>query len=98
MTFNTRVVRVDSGTATLAVSLPMRTVHELKAAAVRDRVLAGVSDLIAAGADVTFAKAAAATGVPERTIYRHFPTRDALMAALFEHTNRRIGFEGELPT
>jgi AcrR family transcriptional regulator len=74
------------------------TVHELKAAAVRDRVLAGVSDLIAAGADVTFTKAAAATGVPERTIYRHFPTRDALMAALFEHTNRRIGFEGELPT
>jgi AcrR family transcriptional regulator len=73
-------------------------VQELKAAAVRDRVLAGVSDLIAAGADVTFAKAAAATGVPERTIYRHFPTRDALMAALFEYTNRRIGFEGELPT
>ena len=60
-------------------------------------MLDGVAELIAAGDDVTFAKAAAAAGVPERTVYRHFPTRDALVAALFEHTNERIGFGGTLP-
>ena len=37
-------------------------------------MLDGVAELIAAGDDVTFAKAAAAAGVPERTVYRHFPT------------------------
>ena len=36
--------------------------------------------------------------MPERTLYRHFPNREALIAALFDHTNRRIGFDGELPT
>ena len=64
----------------------------------RVRVLDAASDLIEAGEDVTFAKVAAAAAVPERTVYRYFPNRDALIAALFEHTNRRIGFTGELPT
>jgi AcrR family transcriptional regulator len=73
------------------------SVTEAKAALVRERVLDAVGALIAAGDDITFAKAAAAAGVPERTVYRHFPSRDSLVAALFEHTNRRIGFDGELP-
>ena len=72
----------------------MSSVQEAKAAVVRQRVLAGVAELIAAGDDVTFAKAAAAAGVPERTVYRHFPSRDALMAGLYADTNSRIGFAG----
>ena len=76
----------------------METVRELQAAVVRDRVLDAVSVLVEAGDDLTFAKVAVAAGVPERTVYRHFPNRQALIAALFEHTNRRIGFDGELPT
>ena len=75
----------------------METVRAAQAAVVRDRVLAAVSELVAAGDDVTFAKAAAAAGVPERTLYRHFPNRQALITALFEYTNRQIGFDGEPP-
>ena len=76
----------------------METVREAQAAIVRQRVLDAASDLIAAGHDVTFARTATAAGVPERTVYRYYPNRDALIAALFEHTNTRIGFDGELPT
>jgi len=76
----------------------VETVREAQAAVVRDRVLNAVSALVEAGDDITFAKAAASAGVPERTVYRHFPSREALIAALFDHTNRRIGFDGELPT
>jgi AcrR family transcriptional regulator len=74
------------------------TLREAHAAVVRDRVLNGVSGLVEAGEPITFAKVAAAAGVPERTVYRYFPNRLALIAALFDHTNRRIGFDGDLPT
>jgi AcrR family transcriptional regulator len=76
----------------------MNSLDQARAALVRERVLDAVSDLIAAGDDITFAKAAVAAGVPERTLYRHFPNRDALIAGLFDHVNRRIGFDGTLPT
>jgi AcrR family transcriptional regulator len=76
----------------------MTSVHEVRAAAVRQRVLDGAGELLAAGDELTFAKVAVAADVPERTLYRHFPTRDALMAGLFDHANRRVGFAGELPT
>ena len=64
----------------------------------RDHVLEAVCDLIRAGEDVTFTKVATAADVPERTLYRHFPNRQALFDALFAHVNQRIGFDGQLPT
>ncbi|MGH9270274.1 MAG: TetR/AcrR family transcriptional regulator, partial [Ilumatobacteraceae bacterium] len=64
----------------------------------RDRVLDAVCDLIAVGREITFTRVAVAADVPERTVYRYFPNRQALIAGLFEHVNRRIGFDGELPT
>ena len=82
----------------MAVLLPCTRSGTSGRTAVRERVLDGVCELIAAGDDVTFAKVAAAAEVPERTVYRHFPNREALIGALFEHTNRRVGFDGELPT
>ena len=54
--------------------------------------------MIRSGEDVTFTKVAAASEVPERTVYRHFPNRQALIDALFAHVNERIGFGGQLPT
>jgi AcrR family transcriptional regulator len=74
------------------------SLHEARAAVVRERVLDGVAALLAAGDDLTFAKVAKTANVPERTVYRHFPTREALLAAVFDWANRRIGFQGELPS
>ena len=45
----------------------------------------------------TFASVAKAADVPERTLYRYFPTREALLEGLFEWANARLGFQGQLP-
>jgi AcrR family transcriptional regulator len=74
------------------------SLQEARAAVVRERVLDGVATVLAAGDDLTFAKVAKAAQVPERTVYRHFPTREALLSAVFDWANRRIGFDGALPT
>ena len=73
------------------------TAREARTAAVREQVLEGVAALLDAGEDLTFAKVARTAAVPERTVYRYFPTRQALLTAVFEWANRRIGFSGELP-
>jgi AcrR family transcriptional regulator len=73
------------------------SLQEARAAVVRERVLEGVAAVLSAGEDLTFAKVAKAAEVPERTVYRHFPTREALLAEVFGWANRRIGFDGELP-
>lgn len=73
------------------------SLREARAGMVRERVLEGVAAVLAAGDDLTFAKVAKAAGVPERTVYRHFPTRETLLAAVFDWANRRIGFAGEPP-
>ena len=75
-------------------SVPLQ---EARSALVRERVLEGVAELLAAGEELTFAKVAGAAGVPERTVYRHFATREALLTAVFHWANRRIEFEGDLP-
>ncbi|SQE00417.1 MULTISPECIES: TetR/AcrR family transcriptional regulator [unclassified Parafrankia] len=74
------------------------SLREARSEVVRERVLDGVAALLTAGEDLTFAKVAKEAGVPERTVYRHFATREALLAAVFAWANRRIGFDGELPT
>jgi AcrR family transcriptional regulator len=76
----------------------MASLRDARSEVVRDRVLDGVAALLAAGDDLTFAKVAKQAGVPERTVYRHFPTREALLTAVFGWANRQIGFDGNLPT
>jgi AcrR family transcriptional regulator len=73
------------------------TLQEARAAVVRERVLEGLIDLLASGEDVTFARVARAAGVPERTVYRHFPSRGALMTEVFHWANRRLGLDGTAP-
>jgi AcrR family transcriptional regulator len=73
------------------------TLSDARAELVRTRVLDGVAEVLGHGEALTFANVAAAAGVPERTFYRHFPTREALMAAVFDWANARIGFHGALP-
>ena len=74
------------------------TLSDARSELVRRRVLDGVAQVIERGEALTFANVAAAGGVPERTLYRHFPTREALLAAVFELVNERVGFHGEAPT
>ena len=73
------------------------TLQEARVALVRERVLEGVAQVLAGGDELTFARVAKAADVPERTVYRHFPTREALLAAVFDWANARVGFEGERP-
>jgi AcrR family transcriptional regulator len=73
------------------------TLQEARVALVRERVLEGVAQVLAGGDELTFARVAKAADVPERTMYRHFPTREALLAAVFDWANARVGFEGERP-
>lgn len=75
-----------------------QTLQQAKADVVRTRVIEGVVSLLDAGRPLTFKEVAQETGVPERTVYRYFPTRTALLAAVFEWTNEQIGHEGPRPT
>jgi AcrR family transcriptional regulator len=79
-------------------AMPVRTLRDARTDLLRERVLDATCDLIRVGDEVTFAKVATAADVPERTVYRHFPNRQALISALFAHVNQRIGFGGQLPT
>jgi AcrR family transcriptional regulator len=71
--------------------MPAVPLRDARSAVVRDRVLAGVADVLAAGDDLTFARVAEAADVPERTVYRHFPTRQALLSAVVDWVNQRVG-------
>jgi AcrR family transcriptional regulator len=89
----TRPATSDSYTVTMAVAL-----SEARANLVRDRVLEGMAGVLERGEELTFTNVARAAGVPERTLYRHFPSRQALLSAAFAWANQRIGFDGALPT
>jgi AcrR family transcriptional regulator len=58
----------------------------------------GLAAVLQAEKALTFKEVAAASGVPERTLYRYYPTREDLLAGAYEWANERIGFEGEPPT
>lgn len=55
-----------------------------------ERILAAALDVLRAGESLTFALVAQAAGLPERTVYRHFPTREALVAASWDRVLARF--------
>lgn len=82
-----------SNTATMAVSL-----SDERSQLVRQRILAGAVSTLRAGKGFTFATVAQAARVPERTVYRYFPSREDLLHALYEWANTHMGLGQALPT
>ena len=58
--------------------------RESQAAATRERIVEACVALMQRGADLTYAAVAAVAGVQERTVYRHFPKKEDLEAALWD--------------
>ncbi len=46
--------------------------------------------------ELTFAQVATEAGVAERTVYRHFPTKNELLEAFWLHVQRRLGLEASV--
>lgn len=70
--------------------------REAQASATRMKILDAMVDVIESGAEPTYANLAEAAGVQERTVYRHFRTRDDLYAAFWDHSHATrfgVGFD-----
>ena len=78
--------------ANMTVKLPIANLRADLAALTEERVMQALAGLLTAGADeVTFRTLANASRVPERTLYRYYPSRDQLFAAFWIWLNDRLG-------
>jgi AcrR family transcriptional regulator len=87
-----------SGSARTSASKPYRsTLRDRQVAQTRELILDAVTSLLGdrRADEVTTRDIAAAAGVSERTVYRHFPDRDALLEAL---TRRLPELDGSRPS
>ena len=64
--------------------------REAQAAATRLRILEACVSLMSKGLELTFTGVAAAAGVQERTVYRHFPAKADLEAGLWSWISERL--------
>jgi len=62
----------------------------------RDRILDAAIDLMSEAGEqpLTIASVAGRAGVTDRTVYRHFVTREALISATWRRMQQRVGSEG----
>ncbi|WP_149587074.1 TetR/AcrR family transcriptional regulator [Tabrizicola flagellatus] len=65
--------------------------REEQAKATRERILAATIELMQAEEDASMDAIARAAGVERRTVFRHFETREALLAEAFQWLNDRLG-------
>lgn len=65
-----------------------QTLSTARTTLVRDRVVAGAVAALSAGEVLTFGGVARHSGVPERTIYRHFESREQLFAGVVAWLNQ----------
>mgnify|MGYP001380042071 CR=1 FL=1 len=86
---------MNTATVTSTYQSPLRDAQKEQT---RKRILDAAVSLIenADPAGLSFAAIAKAAGVQERTIYRHFPTKDALIEQLWTWLDPRIGI-GSFP-
>jgi AcrR family transcriptional regulator len=56
----------------------------------RSRILEVAHDLLAESSDASLNSIAKAAGIGPGTLYRHFPTREALLLALYRHDVQRL--------
>ncbi len=77
-------------------ALPVRKyespLRQAQAEETRQRILSAVAELLEAEpeAPLSFAAVAATAGVERRTVFRHFPHKDALLAAFWAWLNQRV--------
>lgn len=64
--------------------------REQLAVMTKDRVMQALAALMRGGANVTFELLANRSGVPLRTLYRHFSSREVLLGAFWEWVNRHV--------
>lgn len=65
----------------------------------RERIEQALAELLKEGGveSITFKAVAAKAGVTEMTVYRHFPTRDELLKAIWQQMNREMGPNVTMP-
>ena len=74
-------------------------VRERRKAETREQILQAVGKRLEAGGveDLSFGEVAAEAGVGERTVYRHFPTKEALLGAFWTWVQTKPAAAGRAP-
>lgn len=86
--YSTQSICQDVDVSQRSYRSPLREEHTRRT---RELILDALVGLVGAGAtdDLNIAELADRAGVSPRTVYRHFPDRDALLAGLSDHLDER---------